>query len=748
MVGIRSRMPRARAANRAGDRTNVTFLRNRRKVLGRAGARELAAARSASARGTHGTGPAARPPETAQIGHRPVAGWSVSSLLRPRRALIAAVGTHLRDSAHMSDRGCDVADVCASGDARNTGAASRVGLLVGRSRVRAPELRGRRWLHTGGTELTLAGLRGKIVLLDFWTFCCINCLHVLDELRELEERYSDVLVTIGVHSPKFVHEADPGAVEAAAERYAVHHPVLDDPELSTWDAYAARAWPTLVVVDPTGYVVAHLSGEGHAHGLSVLIEELVAEHDAAGTLRRGDAPYVAPPEPATALRFPGKAIALPGGTVLVSDTAHHQLVELEPDLATERRRIGTGERGFSDSPARFSEPQGLLLLPGHVSAGYDVVVADTVNHALRGLRLADGAVSTLAGTGEQLRTRVQPGAGATELSSPWDLAWWEDRIVVAMAGSHQLWSFDPATGAVAVLAGTTNEGLRDGAPDEAFFAQPSGLAAGPDGTLWVADAEASAVRSVETAPAAGAHVATAVGLGLFDFGFRDGDAEQALLQHPLGVAVLPDGSVAVADTYNGAVRRFDPVERTVGTLARDLREPSGLLVDGDHLVVVESGAHRLVRVPMPATTRVDGRAHRVRRARTDLGPGPLALRIDFTPPTGQHLDARFGDPTSLTVAASPPELLADGAGTAPGLHRALRFAADGPSEGVLQISVAAAACDDGDTGGRQPAELAEPAGRGSAVFAACHRYQQDWGIPVRLVDGAPDELVLDLRAVR
>ncbi|MHA6631037.1 NHL domain-containing thioredoxin family protein [Pseudonocardia sichuanensis] len=615
---------------------------------------------------------------------------------------------------------------------RNTGAGRRVGLLVGRSRVRAPELRGRRWLNTGGAELSLAELRGKIVLLDFWTFCCINCLHVLDELRELEQRHADVLVTIGVHSPKFVHEADPDAVEAAVERYAVHHPVLDDPELVTWDAYAARAWPTLVVVDPAGYVVAQLAGEGHAHGLDKLVEELVAEHEAAGTLRRGDGPYVAPPEPATALRFPGKVVALPGGTFLVSDTAHHQLVELEPDLVTERRRIGTGDRGLADAPARFSEPQGLLLLPEPVAAaaGYDVVVADTVNHALRGLRLADGAVTTLAGTGEQLRTRVEVGAGAGELSSPWDLAWWQDRVVVAMAGSHQLWSFDPATGVVTVLAGTTNEGLRDGPRADAFLAQPSGLATGPDATLWVADAETSALRAVAPAPAAGAEVATAVGQGLFDFGFRDGPADQALLQHPLGVAVLPDGSVALADTYNGAVRRYDPVTRTVGTLARDLREPSDVIVDGEHLVVVESAAHRLVRVPIPASTRVDAGAHRVRRARTDLSPGALALRIDFTPPTGQHLDTRFGDPTSLTVAASPPGLLAAGTGTAPGLDRALRFAADGPGEGVLQVSVAAAACDDGD-----------------GVFAACHRYQQDWGIPVRLVDGAPAELVLDLRAV-
>jgi len=583
-------------------------------------------------------------------------------------------------------------------------------------RVRAPELRGRRWLNTGGVELSLADLRGKVVLLDFWTFCCVNCLHVLDELRELEERYADVLVTIGVHSPKFAHEADPDAVVAAVERYAVHHPVLDDPELLTWDAYAARAWPTLVVIDPRGYVVAQMSGEGHAHGLAVLIEELLAEH--ADVLRRGDGPYVAPPEPATALRFPGKVIALPDGGFLVSDTAHHQLVELEPDLVTERRRIGTGARGLVDGLApRFNEPLGLLLLPDG-----DVLVADSVNHALRRVRSADAAVTTVAGTGAQLRERVAPGATAAELSTPWDLAWWDGRVVVAMAGNHQLWTWDPTTGATAAWAGTTNEGLRDGPPDAAFFAQPSGLAAG-DGVLWVADAETSALREVREGL-----VATAVGQGLFDFGHRDGPADEALFQHPLGVAVLPDGSVAVADTYNGAVRRYDPVTRTVSTLASDLAEPSDVLVDGDTLVVVESAAHRLVRLPLPASVQVSGRAQQVRRSATDVAPGHLALRVAFVPPTGQHLDTRFGDPTELTVSASPPELVVAGAGTAPGLSRELVLG--GVPEGVLSVSVAAAACDEGD-----------------GVFAACHRYQQDWGIPVRVVAGAPAELELDLRAV-
>ncbi|HET8615585.1 MAG TPA: NHL domain-containing thioredoxin family protein, partial [Actinomycetales bacterium] len=610
-----------------------------------------------------------------------------------------------------------------------------------RTRVRAPQLHGRGWLNTGGQQLTLDDLRGRVVVLDFWTFCCVNCLHVLDELRPLEERYGDVLVLVGVHSPKFEHEGDADALAAAVERYEVRHPVLDDPELATWQAYAARAWPTLAVVDPEGYVVAQLSGEGHAHGLAVLIEELIAEHEAKGTLRRGDGPYVPPPAPQTALRFPGKVAALPGGHWLVSDSAHHQLVELDDDLETELRRFGDGERGLVDGPAataRFAEPQGVLVLPPDVAsaAGYDVLVADTSNHALRGLQLTGGHVTTVAGTGEQLRERSGGGpAAAQALSTPWDVAWFDGQVVVAMAGTHQLWSFDPVAGTVSVLAGTSAEGIRDGGAADAWFAQPSGLAVSADGgTLWVADSETSALRHVRGRAVEGSRyeVLTDVGSGLFDFGHVDGAADVALMQHPLGVAVLPDGSVAVADTYNGAVRRFEPASGELSTLATGLAEPSALALDSREvaggagaagptsdpvLVVVESAAHRLVRVPIPAKAqRIDSGARATQRPATDLSPGETRLEVTFVPPTGQKLDDRWGDPTRLVVSATPSELLLDGEGSAAGLVRELRFS-DQVTEGVLHVSVQAAACD------AQDDELAE--------HAACHLYQQDWGIPVR-----------------
>ncbi|WP_329196532.1 MULTISPECIES: NHL domain-containing thioredoxin family protein [unclassified Streptomyces] len=591
-----------------------------------------------------------------------------------------------------------------------------------RARVRAPELIGKGgWLNTGGKDLTLADFRGRILILDFWTFCCINCLHVLDELRELEEKHRDTVVIVGVHSPKFAHEAEHAAVVDAVERYEVHHPVLDDPELATWKQYAVRAWPTLVVIDPEGYVVAQHAGEGHAHAIERLVGELEAEHAAKGTLRRGDGPYVAPEPVASDLRFPGKALLLPSGNFLVSDSTRHQLVELGADGESVVRRIGSGERGFTADS--FSEPQGLALLPDG-----RVVVADTVNHALRTYDPATGAVETVAGTGRQWWQGSATSGPAldVDLSSPWDVAWWQGKVWIAMAGVHQLWTWDPATGTVGVAAGTTNEGLVDGPAAEAWFAQPSGLAATGD-RLWVADSETSALRYLEREGEEYA-VRTAVGTGLFDFGHRDGDAAQALLQHPLGVTALPDGSVAVCDTYNHALRRFDPATGEVSTLATDLREPSDAVLVGGDIVVVESARHRLTRLRLPEeAVRVDAVAHRTQRAATEVAPGTLRLDVVFQAPSGQKLDTRYGPSTRLLVSSTPPELLAAGEGPGTDLFRDLTLNPE-VTEGVLHVSAMAASCDD------------DPANE----YPACHVHQQDWGVPVTVTADGTARLPLVL----
>jgi hypothetical protein len=533
-------------------------------------------------------------------------------------------------------------------------------------------------------------------------------------------------------------------------------------------------------VDPEGYIVAHLSGEGHADGLAVLLEELVAEHEAKGTLHRGDGPYVAPVPTSGTLRFPGKATQLANGNYLVVDSGHHRLVELRPDLETVERIIGSGTKGYLDGQseiARFNEPQGVTLLPSELAwkLGYDAVVADTVNHRLRGVTLSSGYVQTIAGNGVQRLLDTGParvtdsGAGTwsehhddgpadfagdaldvgalgrgteVSLSSPWDVVWSEklQKVVIAMAGTHQIFAFDPLANEVSILAGSGLEGLLDGKAEEAWFAQSSGLAIDGEDNIWVADSETSSLRRLVVSDS-GVTVETAVGKGLFDFGFRDGEAAEARLQHPLGVTVLPDNSVAIADTYNGAVRRYDPATKSVSTLARGLAEPSDVVVvqvEGSDplLVVVESNKHQLVLVPIPKEAQqVDEGASQTHRPKSPVTPGTLELAVRFKAPTGQKLDDRWGDPTQMKISSTPPELLVSGGGTSVGLLRTLELSADVP-EGILHITARAAACDGPET---EDGEIPD--------HAACHLYQQDWGIPVVLQADGESELVLDLRGM-
>lgn len=627
------------------------------------------------------------------------------------------------------------------------------------ARAHGSPLRGRSWLNTGGVELDLEDLRGKIVLLDFWTFCCVNCLHVLDELRPLEEKWSQELVVVGVHSPKFEFEKDPEALADNIERYEVTHPVLDDPELRTWSEYGARAWPTLMVLDTHGRIAGNLSGEGHAANLDALIERLVAEGEADGSLRRGPAPTVLTERTPQTLRYPSKIAALPDGRLVVSDAGQHRLVVFHADGLTVDEVIGEGVRGHRDGEAdqvRFAEPNGVLVLPEEVAAeaGYDLLVADTANHLLRGVRLGQDRllrartateVVTVAGSGGQwMQGRPLPrGEGdprTFDLSTPWDLTWSGvlNRAVITMAGIHQMWMFDPVTQGLAVLAGTTQEGLVDGPVVGSWWAQPSGVDEMADGRLVIADSETSAVRVLD--PRA-MRVSTLVGEGLFDYGHVDGAAATARLQHPLGVTVLPDGRIAVADTYNGAIRVIDEHgaedgTATVVTVATDLREPSDALVgppvDGiGQLIVVESGTHRLTWVPVAKAAErvIDEGTQRSERPVTEVGPGPLRIRVLFTPPEGHKLDDSMGPSTQVSITTSPASMVRAGAGTRTELERVLEL---DPSitEGVLHVNARAASCD------------ADPA----VEFPACHMHQQDWGVPIRVVEGGPDHLDLSLLA--
>jgi len=572
------------------------------------------------------------------------------------------------------------------------------------AKVRAPEFPAGTWLNTI-EPLSLRALRGKIVLLDFWTFCCANCLHVIDELHELERDFADSLVIVGVHSPKFEHEKSDAAVRAAAERYRVSHPVFNDPELHLWQQYAVKAWPTLVLIDPDGYVVAQAAGEGQSSGLRRLIEQLIADFD--GRLARGASPY-RPPEPVDGpLRFPAKAI-LAGDSVLVADAGHDQLVRLTLDGQTELARYGGG--------GELAEPNGLAAAPDGLDFAF--LVADTGHHRL----------ACYSAAGELVRA-VDLDRGLTTITgpvppvlSPWDVVWWPAAGVfaIAAAGVHLILGWDPVADTVSILAGTTVEGLKDGPGGDGWLAQPSGLAVAGD-RLWFVDAETSALRFLTAA----GELSTAVGEGLFDFGHVDGPAGQARMQHPLGVAVLADGRIGIADTYNGAVRRYDPATDSVSTLATDLAEPSGLVVTPSGVLVVESAAHRLSRLE-PSESAVNGPARRTERPVTAVRPGPLRLSTPFVPPPGRKLDERYGPSTRLTISATPPGLLVAGAGAGTDLERMLVLAGTPGDTGVLHVTAQAASCD---SDGEHP---------------ACHLARQDWGVPIRLAADGDAELSLML----
>ena len=420
--------------------------------------------------------------------------------------------------------------------------------MVSTARVRAPELEGAGGFIGTAGHLTLAALRGRVVLLDFWTQSCINCVHVLAELRELERQFGDDLLVIGIHSPKFPHEHDHEAVVRAVERLEITHPVLDDPELRTWSAYAVSAWPTLVLIDPEGYIAHQVSGEGHGGYLAQGIATLLDAHGAKGTLVRGPLPVVPrTPAPRTGLRYPGKVAHDPErGLLAVADTGHHRIVLLD-GAGVVRDIIGSGEPTRQDGSFESAALQGPLGVTFWRGALW---IADTGNHRLRRADLDARELHTVGGP----------------LRSPWDVApYVDDILVIAMAGTHQLWGYDPRYERTGVVAGSGREGLIDGAAVHADLAQPSGVAS-LGRMLGFVDAETSALRVLAPADRGGVEVATVIGTGLFEWGDADGSIGEARLQHPTGIAALAHGFV-VADTYNHRLRVVHMETGVVTTLA-------------------------------------------------------------------------------------------------------------------------------------------------------------------------------------
>jgi DNA-binding beta-propeller fold protein YncE len=491
-----------------------------------------------------------------------------------------------------------------------------------RGLVRAPDFAGYEWIT--GTPRSIGDLQGQLIILDFWTYCCINCMQMLPALHRLEGEFPGRVAVIGVEAAKFSAEQVPANVAKAIERYGISHPVINDPERTLWDAYTANAWPTLMFIDPAGKVWGRLAGELDYDSLRQIVSDALNSYVLDGTLvPREPEAIVAETGSGSPLWFPGKVLVdTPRDRLIVSDTGHHRLLVMSREGQVSQL-IGSGAEGRADgslSDATFSHPEGVAVTPD----GQTLYVADRANHLLRRVDLTGGQVTTVAGTGERGGYELDaPAPGIeTALASPWDLAWEGDRLLIAMAGTHQIWAFDPAAGTVEIVAGTGAESIHDGPLREATFSQPSGIAV-TGGAAWSLDSESSAIRRVDLA---GGRVRRIVGRGLFDFGDVDGTGDAVRLQHPLGLAASGEDArptLYIADSYNHRIKRLDALDRTVTTIAgsgeaalRDgelaaasFWEPSGLAVDGPLIYVADTNNHalRLIDTDAGMVTTMDVR---------------------------------------------------------------------------------------------------------------------------------------------
>ena len=537
-------------------------------------------------------------------------------------------------------------------------------------RFPAPSLEGgTEWMNTTG-EISLKELRGKVVVLDFWTYCCINCLHILPDLKFLEQKYPNQLVVIGVHHPKFDNEKDSANIREAIIRYEIEHPVVNDSDGVIGRKFNFSSWPTLMIIDPEGNFVGQQSGEGNRELFDGVIEKMITYHRAKGTLDETPVSFhlerenLAP----TPLRYPGKVLADEAGQRLfISDSNHNRIVVASLDGRL-IETIGNGAIGHKDggyAEAEFDHPQGMSLVEN------TLYVADTENHLLRAVDLQAKTVRTIAGTGEQSRGRLtvedgpQPAA-TTPLNSPWALQFLDGTLYICMAGPHQLWSHQPGTDTVQVFAGTGREDILDDSLAGSALAQPSGITT--DGTaLYLVDSEGSAVRRVTTG--AKGEVETVVGphdlpraRSLFEFGDIDGSAAKARLQHPLEV-LFHNGQLFVADTYNHKIKQINLKTRQTttwlgngqrGTEVRgdavQLSEPSGLTIMGDELVIADTNNQRLL------ATNLKTKATRELVIKGLTPPTPKKSTVEDTTPVTElpAQTVKAGELVTLHVAFELP----------------------------------------------------------------------------------------------
>lgn len=438
------------------------------------------------------------------------------------------------------------------------------------------------WLNVSA-PLRIEDLRGKVVLLDFWTYGCINCIHMIPVFKELEEKYPDELIIIGVHSAKFANEGETDNIRQIILRYEIDHPIINDSDFRVWSTYGAQAWPTLVIADPRGNVLAADAGEIPFDVLDTIIGGMVMYFDELGEIDRTPLP-IAPIRNEivpSALAFPGKILIDPeNNRLFIADSGHHRIIIADLTTYEVLEVIGTGVSGLDDgdfATATFNQPHGMAL------RGDKLYVAEAKNHVIRVLDLTNRTVDILAGTGIRndrilsFSTRITEPR-AFDMRSPWDVAFGAgDTLFIASAGTHQIWEMNIQTEVLRVSVGNGREAMLNTRLDTSELAQPSGLYF-RDGLLYFADSESSTLRVADYTNNTVMTIAGTLENNLFQFGDVDGAVGTSRLQHPLGVTGAPDGTIYIADTYNHKIKAVD---ETLNTITLFGMGGNGGFADGD-----------------------------------------------------------------------------------------------------------------------------------------------------------------------
>jgi len=555
------------------------------------------------------------------------------------------------------------------------------------------------WINVGN-PLTMSGLVGKIVIFDFWTYGCINCLHVIPVLEQVEQKFADEVVVIGVHSAKFENEGQTENLRQVVQRYGIHHPVINDNEFEVWGSYGARAWPTIAIVDPRGYWVIRQSGEIPFDVFDNYLSGMIAYYDEidAGIIDRRPVELAleGAGDPGTPLLYPGKVLAdAAGDRLFIADSSHNRIVIADRTTREVLDIIGSSARGKDDGAfenASFDKPQGMAL------AGDLLYIADVNSHSVRVANLAERSVSTVAGTGEMGRSRHEFGATITDplsvrLRSPWDLEFDDGgRLHIAMAGTHQLYIYEPESALLYSSVGNGREAnLNDVSLADSELAQPSGLYYAGEGKLYFADSESSTIRLADFENDLVTVVSGTTNNHLFQFGDIDGELGLNRLQHALGVEGGPDGDIYIADTYNSRIKRIAAGETSTHTVyglgglggyadgdasIAEFDEPGGISYADGILYVADTNNHVIRTIDLEAGivdtfefsnpealvidrealtilggNRADEAVVELERQLVAAGAGAISLRLDF--PADYKINPLIDSLLTLASAEGP-----------------------------------------------------------------------------------------------